>query len=219
MEKSNRRAIAGLILISVGAFILLNNLGYLNFRITDFIDFWQLLLIGIGAFQLVTGNKKGGFVLISIGVIFWALDYYHLSFRDYWPIILIAIGVGFFLRSRAHQSEPSEDGDIDIVAILAGSQKKINSKEFSGGKLSSVLGGVELDLRQSSLSQGQSMLDVFTVMGGVKIFLPDDWVVNFEGTNILGGFSDKRAHKPTEYFGNVLTIKGMVIMGGVELNS
>ena len=219
MEKSNRRALAGVILIDIGSFILLNNLGYVDFRITDVIGFWQLLFIGLGIFQLVTGNKKGGMVLITIGVVFWVFDFYHLRFRDYWPIILIAVGFGFFLRSRANRSKTSEEGDIDIVAILGGSQKKINSKEFAGGKLSAMLGGVELDLRQSSLKQGQSTLDVMAVLGGAKIFLPDDWVVNFEGTNVMGGFSDKRAHKPTEYFGNVLTIKGLVIMGGVELNS
>lgn len=219
MGKSNRRAILGLIFIAVGALFLLDNFGYIDFRIPYYILRWQMILIAIGVFQLITGNRRGALILITIGVVFLLPEYFNVRFRDYWPVILIAIGLGFFLKSRTSTSQNMEGNDIDDISILGGSQKKINNKQFAGGKLSSVLGGIELDLRQASLGNGQATLDTFAVMGGIKIFVPDDWVVNFEATNVLGGFSDKRAHKPTEYFGNVLTIKGLVVMGGVELNS
>jgi len=219
MEKSNRRAILGLVFIAIGVIFLLDNFGHIDFRLPYYLMTWQMILIVIGAFQLITGNYRGGVILLAIGLVFWLPEYFNIRFRDYWPVILIVIGVGFFLKGRKNSSRGSEAGDIDDIAILAGSHKKINNKQFSGGKLSAVLGGIELDLRQSSLNGGQATLDTFTVMGSIKLFVPDDWVVNFEATNILGGFHDKRAHRPTEYFGNVLTIKGMIVIGAVELIS
>ncbi|MFY0626054.1 MAG: hypothetical protein JXR07_07160 [Reichenbachiella sp.] len=219
MKKSNRRAILGALFIAIGVLFLLDNLAYLDFRIPYYLLTWQMILVAIGGFQLITGNKRGGLILLTVGIVFWLPEYFDIRFRDYWPIILIAIGLGFFMRSRVVQNSDDDADDIDDVAILAGSHKKINNKQFSGGRLSAVMGGIELDLRQASLHNGKATIDSFTVMGGVKLFVPDDWVINFEATNILGGFKDKRAHKPTEYFGNVLTIKGLIVMGGVELNS
>lgn len=219
MEKSYRRSVLGLIFIVVGVLFLLDNFYVIDFSIPYYLRTWQMILVAIGIYQLITGNRRGGVVLVTLGLIFWLPEYLHLSFHQYWPVILIAIGLGFFLRGRLVQRGDDDADDIDDVAVLGGSHKKINSKEFAGGRLSAVLGGVEVDLRQASLKNGKAVLDSFAVMGGVKIFVPEDWVVNFEATSILGGFKDKRTHKPTEYFGNVLTIKGIVIMGGVELNS
>ena len=218
MKKISSRTIIGLFLIGIGILFMLNNLGVLDFTIPRYFFTWQVVLIVLGLFQLVQGNTKGGLTLLVIGLFFWLPAYFDIGVRDYWPVLLILFGLGFFLKSQVtDQSKIARD--VDDIAILAGSSKKISNKAFSGGKLSTVMGSIELDLRQSSLEQGQALLDSFTVMGGVKLYVPDEWVVNFEATNILGSFADKRAHRPTEYFGDVLTIKGFVLLGSTELHS
>lgn len=216
MQKTNRRIILGISLIVVGVIFLLNNLGV--WSVPYYLISWQLVIVVLGVLQLIMGNTKGGLTLVTVGLMFWLPVYFDIGIRDYWPVILIAVGAGFFVKSQV-TDQTKIAKDIDDVAILAGSSKKINNTTFSGGKLSAVMGSIELDLRQSSLEHGQALLDSFTVMGSVKLYVPDDWVVNFEATNILGGFADKRAHRPTEYFGDVLTIKGFVLMGSTELHS
>ncbi len=218
MKGTNRRIILGLLLIAVGVLFLLNNLGVLTVTISQYLLTWQTVIVGLGLLQLSMGNKKGGLILILVGIVLWLPVYFSIGIEQYWPILLILVGAAFFIKSQVtDQSKIAKD--IDDVAILASSSKKINSKSFSGGKLSAVIGSIELDLRQSSLEHGQALLDSFSVMGGVKLYVPDDWVVNFEATNILGGFADKRAHRPTEYFGDVLTIKGFILLGTTELHS
>jgi predicted membrane protein len=219
MQKSNRRALLGIVFIVIGTLFLMDNLNIFTFDLPYYLINWQVLLIVIGGFQLFSKNKKGGFILIAIGSIFLLPLYFDFSIRDYWPLILIAIGIGFFLKNRT-KIDRSEDSDyIDDIAVLSSSNKKIYSQEFGGGKITATLGGMELDLRQSSLANGQATLDSFAMLGGIKILIPEDWVVNFEATTVLGGFDDKRPHKPTEYFGNVLSIKGMIFLGTIELNS
>lgn len=218
MEKSSRKPIVGLLFILVGTLFLLDNFDVFKFQIPDYLYSWQVILIAIGAYQFIRGSKRGGTILVAIGLIFWLPEYFDIRFYDYWPVILIAIGLGFFWR-KGKKPLVSGEKDIDDISVLASSQKQITSKEFTGGDLSTVFGSIELDLRNSSLKDGKAFLESFCVFGNVKIFLPDDWVVNFEATNVLASFKDKRAHKPTEYFGNVLTIRGAVVLGSIELNS
>lgn len=219
MKHTNRRAVLGIIFIIVGVLFLLDNLQVIDFSIPRYLFTWQAILVVVGIFQLGTGNIKSGAILLTLGVVFWLPVYYDIGFKDYWPVFIILLGISFFLKSRIRQRFSPDIDVVDNLAVLGGTHQSINSKNFSGGKLTSVVGSIELDLRQSSLENGKAVLDVFTTIGSVKLFVPDDWVVNFEATTVFGGFSDKRAHKPTEYFGNVLTIRGLVVFGGAELIS
>jgi len=206
-------------LIIVGVLFLLDNLSFIDFSVPQYLFTWQAILVVIGIFQIGTGNTKGGMIILTLGIVFWLPVYYDIQFKDYWPVFIILLGVSFFLKSRIGQRFDPNIDKVDNLAVLGGTHQSVNSKKFSGGKLTSVIGNIELDLRQSSLENGKAVLDTFTTIGGVKLFVPDDWVVNFEATTIFGSFKDKRAHKPTEYFGNVLTIRGLIIFGGAELIS
>jgi predicted membrane protein len=78
------------------------------------------------------------------------------------------------------------------------------------------MGGCELDLRHASI-QGEAVLNVFAMWGGIEIKVPEDWVVSMQGTPILGGFSEKTmVSKDTS---KRLVIRGYAIMGGVEVRN
>ncbi|PIB36840.1 hypothetical protein BFP72_16260 [Reichenbachiella sp. 5M10] len=217
MNHSNRRASLGIMLVVIGILFLLDNLQIFSFSVPHYLFTWQMILVVVGVFQLATGNQRGGILLITIGLVLWLPDYFDISFRQYWPVILIALGLSFFFKSRTGKIYKENTDSIDHLAILGGTNQSVQSKHFAGGKITTIFGGVELDLRQSSLEDGKAILDSFTTFGSVKLFIPNDWVVNYEATTVFGGFKDKRIHKPTEYFGNVLTVKGLVLFGGIEL--
>ncbi|UXP33268.1 cell wall-active antibiotics response protein [Reichenbachiella agarivorans] len=219
MNHSNRRASLGIIMIVIGILFLLDNFNIISFSVPHYLFTWQMILVVVGIFQFATGNQRGGVILISLGIIFWIPRYFNISFHDYWPVFLIAIGLSFFLKSRTGKIRQSNSDSIDHLAVLGGTNQNIDSKQFAGGRITTIFGGVELDLRHSNLENGQATIDSFTTFGSVRLFVPEDWVVNYEATTVFGGYKDKRAHKPTEYFGNVLTLKGLVLFGGVELMS
>ncbi|MCY7350163.1 MAG: DUF5668 domain-containing protein [Cytophagaceae bacterium] len=61
-----------------------------------------------------TSNLVGGIVLIVLGVIFLGneLDWFHIRLRDvfrFWPLVLIAYGVYFLVRSKQRPPHSPEN--------------------------------------------------------------------------------------------------------------
>ena len=47
------------------------------------------------------GNITGGLVLIVLGLLFLAGNFFpEINFSDYWPLILVAVGVGLLWKAR-----------------------------------------------------------------------------------------------------------------------
>ena len=55
----------------------------------------------------------------------------------------------------------------------------------------SVLGNVELDLRQAEIGLGVSVIEAVAVMGNIEITVPPDVAVESEGDSLLGSFAVK----------------------------
>ena len=59
------------------------------------------------------------------------------------------------------------------------------------------------------------MIDVFVLWGGVEIMVPPDWAVSNQVTPIMGGAED--GSTGTQASRHRLVVKGVVIMGGVDI--
>lgn len=220
MRKGNQRTILGIFFIGVGVALLLGNIGIIPYEFTYYVFTWEMILIAIGVYQLSSGNTKGGLITLTIGSLFWIRNFWNISYRDFWPVILIAIGLSSFLKGRGHKSLNGDNDDsdyIDDLALLGGSKKIVTDQSFKGGRITSIFGGVELDLRNASLEGGKAEIDTFTIFGAFKTYVPPGWKVNTNMTCIFGGFNDKRTNKPPLNAENVLTIKGVVLFGGGDL--
>ena len=111
-----------------------------------------------------------------------------------------------------------EDSDtvVDITAILGGFDRRLTTPNFRGGEVTAIMGGCNLDLRASSI-EGDAVINVFAVMGGITIKCPPDWTVVLQGTPIMGGFDEKTITPPNN--AKRLIINGYAIMGGVEVRN
>jgi predicted membrane protein len=238
--------IFGGFIIIVGFLFLLDNMGLINAG--NLFDYWPSIFILIGLVRIVQADTGAGRMIGSIFVLvgfFWILDNVgalEVSFSRVWPVLLILIGLAVIwkglstpsLKPAAYRSAgplgPSDaktggtadsaTGDstaVQGVAVLGGFKRVINSQDFRGGNLTAFMGGCEIDLRDASISSNPAVIDVFAFWGGVELRVPDDWVVELRGMPILGGFEDK-TRPPREHLKR-LVIKGMVIMGGVEVKN
>ena len=226
-HKSKKRSMLGVIFITVGAVLIAKKMNIIPDNISYIIISWQMLLIGIGAFNIMLNkNFRSGLILISIGTFFSLPKMFDIPFevRDmFWPAIFVVIGVLMLTVRNRHNVGKGESSEhhLDMLTIMGGGNRKITSDQFLGGKVTSIFGGSEIDLTGAQLRDKECVVDVFTMFGGAEITVPKGWEVQVDVTSIMGGFDDKRG--PVENNGEstskVLIIKGFTIFGGGEVKS
>ncbi len=234
MEKhisSNKRMSFGIFLIALGAFWILERLGLIPDFLGDILISWQMLLIGIGVFSLIGGNKTSGVILIVIGTFFIIPEIAPIPYelrRIGWPLIIIGIGVVLLItHGRKKPEEPLTEKSgvqgmdyFDDFVIFGGREVFVNSQNFYGGKITSMFGGAEYDLRQAGLSENGAVVDCVSVFGACEFKVPPDWTVKNEVTAIFGAFSDKRGNSLNQTISDpskTLIVKGFSAFGAIEI--
>ncbi len=232
-KSTDRKLIIGIILMVMGGLLLFDTFEITNLPIRYYIFSWKTLLIAIGVIILATKEKAtAGYVLIGLGIVFWlpSLVNYSISLGQvFLPAILIGVGVLIITkRSNSHRNKTASSfpgGNpsdyIDDVSVLGGGTKIIQSKNFKGGDITAIFGGSEFSFKEAELSPDGCTIDVFTMFGGSKLIIPDNWVVKSDMFSIFGGFNDKRTIKPDidSEPKSILYLKGAVIFGGMEIKS
>ena len=227
----NKRMYLGIFLIAIGGLWILERLDFIPDAWEDIFISWQMLLIGIGVFSIIGGNKTTGTVLILVGCFFLIDEVYEIprAIRQIgWPVIIISIGVIMLVTHGRRKGEPyintekSKQGMdyFDDFVIFGGREIFINSLHFVGGKTTSMFGGTEYDLRQAQLSENGALIECVCVFGGCGFKVPPDWTIKNEVTAVFGAFTDKRGSTFGQIVSNpskTLIIRGFSAFGGVEI--
>ncbi|SHF03113.1 Predicted membrane protein [Mariniphaga anaerophila] len=227
---SNKRVLFGSFLIVIGIFWILVKLDLIPNIWTDVLISWQMLLIGIGVFSFIAGNRTAGTILMFIGGFFLIDELVPIPYQLRqigWPILIIGVGVALLITHRQRGLQPPEVEStgrgmdyFDDFVIFGGKEIFVNSRNLLGGKITSIFGGAEYDLRQSSLSENGAVIDCVAIFGGSGFKVPPDWTVKNEVTAIFGAFTDKRSasvHDVSCDPAKTLVIKGFCAFGGVEV--
>jgi hypothetical protein len=236
MRAADRRPLAtphlvlGLLALVAGLLLLASNLGFAP--AAGLLRYWPAALILLGLAKLTRACGIGGALAGSawLGVGAWLLannlGVLRVTLWDaarmYWPLLLVALGLSIvrqtLRRAREPRARPDLRDELSIVSILGGNKGASGSQSFRGGELTAILGGVDLDLRETRLQNGHAVLDVFTMWGGLELRVPDGWVVENQMTVVLGGYEDRTrpvgaADAPR------LLLRGTTVMGGVEVRN
>jgi predicted membrane protein len=109
---------------------------------------------------------------------------------------------------------------IDINNFMGGVKKIVLSKNFKGGEINNIFGGVDINLSQADF-EGRIKLDVNVVFGGVVLIIPANWEIKSEASVFLGGIEDKRPiqNNPLNMPNKTLVLEGNCIFGGIEIKS
>ncbi|NIM10703.1 MAG: hypothetical protein GTO45_01850 [Candidatus Aminicenantes bacterium] len=233
----NKRRISGslligLLLIVLGALWVLNNTNVIDFEIKEW---WPLILIAIGLVHLFNRRRFfdfAGWLFIGLGVVFLLVEngvlHWHEVWR-YWPVILILVGLSIvfqgvkFKKRRKYDYDPDETPSSDEERIhessfFGGWSKRVTTKNFRGGNISAVFGGLEIDLRDAKLSEKGGVLDVSAVFGGVELRIPDSWVIEDRSSAIFAGV-DYKCSNTRGSTGKRLIINASAVFGGVEIKN
>jgi hypothetical protein len=103
------------------------------------------------------------------------------------------------------------------MAVMGAVMRGNNSHVFRGGDLTAVMGGCELDLRHAAID-GEAVIDVFALWGGIEIRVPEDWSIESRVVPIMGGVEDK-TRPPQGASRHRLVLRGFVVMAGVEIKN
>jgi predicted membrane protein len=216
--------VMGLLVILVGLLFTLDNLGLADADL--YLRYWPAGLIAIGLLKLWQSRAGSGLfaAVLFIGAGMWLLlqsaRIVTISLLDLWPLLLVFFGASLVwhgLRGRRERAGMDRSATISGLAVLGGIHRGNNSREFRGGDLTAVLGGCEIDLRQAAI-EGEAVVDVFAMCGGIEIRVPEDWSVSGRVVPILGGFEDKTRPSPGAT-AHRLVVRGFAIMGGIEIKN
>jgi predicted membrane protein len=170
-------------------------------------------------------------------------------FREYWPVLLIVFGLLILLKPgkrnypggfnphiindeppknyKSDAKDKSEKGwentseFINELVIFNSIDRRIYTPNFKGGKITTIFGAADIDLRNAKLTAGRQVLNVEVFFGGLDIYVPRDWRVVLSVTSIFGAFDDERriSTDPGQDESKVLEIKGFVLFGGGDLKN
>jgi predicted membrane protein len=98
-------------------------------------------------------------------------------------------------------------------------EQVILDPEFKGGYIETVFGGMDLDLRRTSLPEGETFLNIKAVFGGVEIKAPAEWFIEIRTNSSFGGVSDERYKSQNIDFSKKLIITGEAVFGGITIEN
>ena len=232
----------GTLLVIAGVLFLSFNFGWIDPAWRPVLFSWPLIFIVIG----IAGSSRHNILVTLFWLIlglFFLIPRIAIAFpgsfsgidpdfaHTYWPLLLILLGFCLIMRvftgkKTWHGSHrpinkdtiAGENGRIEKKVVFGGSESIFLDPVFRGGEISATFGGVVLDLRRTTLPEGETYLDIDATFGGVELYIPGDWVVETKFQTVLGGMEDKRfIMQPTD-FTRKLILRGDLIFGGCEIH-
>ncbi len=219
------RLIIGFAILALGMLWTLDNLDVLESE--PITRWWAVILVIVGLVQAFDrrANRLAPIVLVGIGTLFLFDEANVIDFdlRDLVPLAIALFGgklIWEAVTRRARSPEAIGDSDsvIHAFAMMGGVKRQSISREFRGGEANAIMAGVELDLRNAGIREGDDVIiDAFAMWGAVEIQVPPHWRVVASVLPIMGAFEDNT--HPTGETGPTLTIRGTAIMGGIEVKN
>lgn len=229
------KSILGLAIIVLGVLLLAENFGYIeSIRLGDW--WWTAFIIvpclsSIVKFGFHVHNVLG----LLIGV--WLLtdrldllpeDYFRQAF---WPAVLVVVGLslllGGFGKRKFYSSKvtytdmnvPKNGIDIndkiEYVAVFSSYAAKNNTQSLSGGEVTSVFGGIDVDLSEANITR-DIKLEVTGVFGSSIVRMPRNANIVVNRTPVFGRCSSNYSNNgPVE--APTIYVDATAVFGSVEI--
>lgn len=165
--------------------------------------------------------------------------------HTYWPILLITAGVISLVymllphslrcsrvnrrccssRRRMNDigggtTEEYTEGYFNKQSVFSSGKYIVLDPLFKGGEINTVFGETILDLRKTNLADGNTVLNLNTVLGSVIIYVPVHWAVDIKIESVMYTFKDGRIDSEQQFDTTKrLLIEGAGVLGSGELRN
>ena len=112
--------------------------------------------------------------------------------------------------SRAPQAQGA------AVAIFSGVQRNGAWVVPESMPAVAVMGGIEMDFTEAVFTAQETRIQVFALMGGIDVTVPDGVAVRMDAFGLMGGTSQPKGDAPPG--APVIRFEGVAIMGGVDVH-
>jgi predicted membrane protein len=218
------RLIVGLGVLAIGLLWTLDNLHLID--ADRYLEWWPVILIVAGLARLMDGSSSrfGSAVIVIVGTVLLldSLDIGNIDVGDLFPLGIAVLGAKLVWDAMNRKRRPSSltdpGSEVHAFAMMSGIRRQSTTREFHGGDANAIMGGVELDLRNAEIREGEeAVLDVFAMWGGIEIMVPENWRVVGKVLPLMAGFEDKTTHRTGT--GPVLIVRGTVLMGSIVVKN
>jgi hypothetical protein len=104
-----------------------------------------------------------------------------------------------------------------MVAIMGGSHRRGRFRAVGSINAVAIMGGDEIDLREAEIEGGELTLNLFAVMGGANIYLPDSVDLEVGGFSLMGGHEEVGSQRSARPGAPVVRIRIYNLMGGATI--
>lgn len=245
-KERDGRQLTAYILLGLAAYILLSQVGVLDFLgIGNLIGWmfrtiWSLLpsvITAAGIYWIIQsrpGSKPlAAWLVTGLGAAMLVSQFgiFDLSFGALiTPLILVIVAIMILSprellpkRLNTQGSEIGEDQEnIELMAFMGGGELSYTSQKLRGGEIICIMGGFDLDFREADMAEDTMVINVICIMGGFELKVPAHWEVEKRGAIcIMGGYSNKTKciAEELEMPRKKLIVKGFALMGGGEFKN
>jgi hypothetical protein len=104
-----------------------------------------------------------------------------------------------------------------MVAIMSGSHRRGRFRAVGSINAVAIMGGDEIDLREAEIEGGELTLNVFALMGGANVYVPDTVEVEVGGFSLMGGNTEIGSQRSPRPGAPLVRIRAYNLMGGVTI--
>ena len=240
------RLIIGLVLLFLGIGLVLKQFGF-EIRVQEIFSYWPVLLLLLGLEWMIRSFRPGpataerktafsagqfvsGLLLIFIGAFYLARKFGYLeelSPDAFWNLLLaflLIIGGLSLIRSRLQVgSSGGRWAFLGGISVGSSTPWKLESSSYLA-----FMGAIEMDLTAAVIPEGETVIDLTAVMGGIDVKIPAGLAVAYEGTALLGGITFKdqedggiiasrKINELNGQAGPALRFRAHAFMGGIEI--
>jgi Domain of unknown function (DUF1707)/Cell wall-active antibiotics response 4TMS YvqF len=127
------------------------------------------------------------------------------------------------LPADAGQAGPASAQDTRVrkpvrwmIAIMGGSHRRGRFRAVGSINAVAIMGGDEIDLREAEIEGGELTLNLFALMGGANIYVPDSVEVEMGGFSLMGGHEEIGSERPRPG-APLIRIRAYNLMGGASI--
>ncbi len=146
---------------------------------------------------------------------------FKLAARLFLAFFAIVLGLSFasalaalVMRPRLSGEADTTDDEVEVSAVYGSLAFRSEATAFRGGRVVCWYSGMDVDLRAATLDPAGAALEVWTLYGGTRVRVPQDWRVDSHGITVFGGASSLATPPDGGFGGAVLRIRHRTIFGG-----